>query len=478
MRQRSGVAAVALLVTSLLAACGGSGVSLRRTVEGKVVTQEEAAGLPLSGAEPKRGTATGGETVTSEVVVGGRGGVGPTTGKSGGTAAAPGGAPTAARGNRTSDRGVTDTSIKIGVISVLSGGQRFVGEPPYRTAVAYAEDLNRRGGINGRKVEVIGYDVCLSCPEDGLAVAKKAVEQDHVYAILNAFVANASMGPAMQYLAQNQTPMIQTSSAGPVNPWAFAFGMKLPNRGAVDADYAYDYLVEHKLPLKVALLRFNTPIDAEVSHWQRVGLQKRGIEVVDEEAVEYGAGMTNQGSQTAKMQQAGAQLIVGSHGVVCAFNMSSAGQRGWNVPYLCTILYDQYAQDLAGDEMYKRDVLCDSDGYATPDMPGSGVAAYNRVMGTYYPDYDVGLLTLYSFLGMKVLEDGVAPMGDNVTRDGLRQYLSGLKAYDGGGLVPPFTVTPTDHTAIAGAVRLKLGKDGFWVRVSDGFVFPKPVHGL
>lgn len=436
---------------------------MRRTVEGTpTAASRSTANTSLSVGSSDRGADESGSTDVPSVV-----------GSSGEQRAA-------ARGpvDRNSDRGVTATTIKIGVISVLSGGQRFVGEPPYRTALAYAEDVNRRGGINGRKIEVIGYDVCISCPEDGLAAAKKAVEQDGVFAILNGFVANASLGPAIEYLSKQHTPMIQTSGKVGVDPWLFAFGLELPNRGAVDADYANDYLEAKHLPKKVALLRFNTPLDDEVQKWQRIGLKRHGIEIVDEEAIEYGAGMTNQNSQTAKMQDAGAQLIVGSHGVVCAFNMLSAGQRKWNVPYLCTILYDQYAQDLAGDEVYNRDVLADSDGYATPDMPGPGVEKYNRVMSTYYPNYDVGLLTEYSFLGMQVFEDGVAQMGDDVTRSGLQQFLGSLTDYDGGGLVPKFTVTPTDHTAIKGALRLQLGPDGNWIRKSDGWVYPEAVHGL
>ena len=471
---------VARLVAALLglalvaAACaGGDEASLRRTIEGELVAGDSPEAAAEATVDPVSGEPT---TQTSIVTTGGGQAAAPQGGGGGGVPAAP--AAPSGPVDRNSDRGVTDSTIKLGVISVLSGGQRFVGEPPYRTALAYAEDINRRGGINGRQLEVIGYDVCISCPEDGLAAAIKAVEEDGVFAILNGFVANASLRPAIDYLSKNETPMIQTSGKPTVDPWVYAFGLHLPYRGAIDADYANDYLEEKGLPKKVALLRFNTPLDEEVQKWQRIALQKHGIEIVDEVAIEYGAGMTNQGSQTSKMQAAGAELIVGSHGVVCAFNMLSAGQNDWDVPYLCTILYDQYAQELAGDTIYERDVMADSDGYATPDMPGPGVEKYNRVMSTFYPGYDVGLLTLYSFLGMQVFEDCAAPQGDNLTRTGIQQCLAGLNGYDGGGLVPPFTVTPTDHTAIKGAVRLKLKPDGSWENVSNGFVYPDPIHGL
>lgn len=457
------VIATALALVS--AACGGDDVALRRTIAGDTelvpadqraddgATDEQAGAVPGAPGAADDGASAGG---------GGSPVIAPETGS----------AP------RASDRGVTDDSITIGVITTLSGGQRFVGEPPYRTAVAYAEELNRRGGINGRRLIVKGYDVCISCPEDGLAQAKKAVEEDRVFAMLNGFVANAALGPASNYLADTGTPMIQTAGGSDLNPYQFQLGLDLPYRGAIDADFVARYLDEQGLPKKVALLRFAQPLDEQISAAQAAALRRVGVEIVDEEAVEYGAAMTSQASQVAKMRSSGASMVVGSHGVVCAFNMQAAAQVGWDVPYLCSIFYGDFALEIAGDAVDGRDVFADSDGFAPLSRPGPGVDAYRRLMTTYYPGGEIGLITMSSYLGMKVFEEAVASMGDDVTREGVISYLNGLTGYDAGGLTPPFTVRPDDHIAIRGAYVFRLGDDRRWVPTTEDWIYPAAVHGL
>jgi branched-chain amino acid transport system substrate-binding protein len=476
-RGRPSVALAAVLGAVLLAAaCSGDELALRRTVAGEASSTASGLGpAATDGSGPAARPAGGAAGV--DALGPGPGGQGPATpaGPAAPAAAVP---PQRGATDRASDRGVTDDRIRIGVITTLSGGQRFVGEPPYRTALAYAADVNRRGGINGRQVEVIGYDVCIACPEDGLAQAKRAVEEDKVFAILNGFVANAALGPAVDYLESTGTPMIQTAGGFGMGPLSFMFGLDGPHRGAIDADFVNRYLTELGLPRKVALLRFAQPLDEEISSHQKAALQRLGIEVATEVAVEYGAAMTNQSSVVARMRNSGASMVVGSHGVVCAFNMQAAAQAGWDVPYLCSIFYGDFAVTIADDALRGRDVFADSDGFAHHDRPAPGVEHYRRVLSQYYPTGEIGLITMSSFLGMKVFEEGVASMGDDATRAGLLAFLNGLRDYDAGGLTPPFTVTPDDRVAIRGAYVLRLDEDRRWVPVTPDYVYPDPVHGL
>lgn len=377
-----------------------------------------------------------------------------------------------------------DGPIRIGVLSTLSGGQKFVGEPPYRIALAYAERLNARGGINGRKFEVLGYDVCTNCPDEGLAQAKKAVENDKVFALANTFVVNASLDQVVPYLNTKGVPMVQGSSGSQsrnpaLSPYNFSVGLTVPNRAAIGADYAKAYLEQKGLPKKVALLYFTDALTSFIAENQRAALQRVGLEIVDEEAVSYDATMTNQSSQVVKMRAAGAQMVIGSHGVLCAFNMQAADQANWPVPYLCTIMYDPFTTTIAGAHaLTNRDVFADTEGYATEDMQGPGMQDYLSLMHEYYPDGDVGLVTLYSYLGMRLIEEGVRSMGDNVTRAGLARYLEGLRGYDAGGLTAPFSLGPNDHGSITGAHIVKLNPDGTFRRMTPSWVYPSKVHNL
>ncbi len=374
--------------------------------------------------------------------------------------------------------------IKIGVMSTLSGGQKFVGEPPYRLSLAYAQRLNERGGINGRKLEVLGYDVCTNCPDEGLAQAKKAVENDHVFALANTFVVNASLDQVVPYLNDRSVPMLQGSSGTlsrkpELSPYNFSVGLTVPNRGAIDADYAKKYLLSKGLPLKVALLYFTDSLTSYIAENQRAALKRVGIQIVDEEAVTYDATMTNQSSQVVKMRAAGAEMVIGSHGVLCAFSMQSADQAKWQAPYLCTIMYDPFATTIAGHSaLTNRDVFADTEGYATQDMKGPGVQDYLQLMRDYYPDGDIGLVTLYSYLGMRFIEEGVRSMGNNVTRYGLVKYMESLRNYDAGGLTAPFSLGPRDHGSITGAQIVKLNPDGSFKRMTNAWTYPDPIHHL
>lgn len=374
--------------------------------------------------------------------------------------------------------------IKIGVMSTLSGGQKFVGEPPYKVSLAYAQRLNERGGINGVELEILGYDVCTNCPDEGLAQATKAVEKDKVFALANTFVVNAALDQVIPYLNEKRVPMIQGSSGSQsrkpeLSPYNFSVGLTVPNRGAIGADFAKKYLEEKGLPKKVALLYFTDALTTFIADNQRAALERVGLEIVDEEAVSYDATMTNQSSQVVKMRAAGAEMVIGSHGVLCAFNMQAADQADWAAPYLCTIMYDPFTATIAGKSaLTDRDVFADTEGYATQDMPGDGMADYLALMRDYYPDGDVGLITLYSYLGMRMIEEGIRSMGPDVTRSGLARYMEGLDNYDAGGLTAPFSLGPDDHGSITGAHVVKLNPDSTFTRLTKDWVYPAPLHNL
>ncbi|MGE8943908.1 ABC transporter substrate-binding protein [Leptospira interrogans] len=77
--------------------------------------------------------------------------------------------------------GVTDTSIKIGVPGPMTGPNASFGSAIYGIQ-AYYNYINEKGGVHGRKIEVIMADTV--CNEaKGIAAAKKLISQDNVFLI-------------------------------------------------------------------------------------------------------------------------------------------------------------------------------------------------------------------------------------------------------------------------------------------------------
>jgi branched-chain amino acid transport system substrate-binding protein len=89
------------------------------------------------------------------------------------------GAPAKATGKYSP--GVTDTEIKLGTMAYYSGPASTAAA--YGLAqVAYFQMLNDRGGINGRRVNLISLDNAFSPPK-ALEQTRRLVESDEVFAI-------------------------------------------------------------------------------------------------------------------------------------------------------------------------------------------------------------------------------------------------------------------------------------------------------
>ncbi|MGJ4892357.1 branched-chain amino acid ABC transporter substrate-binding protein [Bradyrhizobium sp. HKCCYLRH3099] len=68
-----------------------------------------------------------------------------------------------------------EDSIKIGYIDPLSGGGASVGEGGLKTFQYLADELNAKGGILGRKVEIVPFDNKTN-PQESLVQAQKAID--------------------------------------------------------------------------------------------------------------------------------------------------------------------------------------------------------------------------------------------------------------------------------------------------------------
>jgi branched-chain amino acid transport system substrate-binding protein len=72
--------------------------------------------------------------------------------------------------------------IRLGVNLEVTGNMAWLGDPQLKALQMLTEDVNRQGGINGRKVELITYDN-ESNVEKAVGNAKKLIQRDKVVAV-------------------------------------------------------------------------------------------------------------------------------------------------------------------------------------------------------------------------------------------------------------------------------------------------------
>lgn len=151
----------------------------------------------------------------------------------------------------TAGRAQSPAPVKIGVIQPLSGSVAASGNYVRMGAEIARDWTNTKGGVLGRKVELVIEDN-KSDPKEAASAAEKLIVRDKVPVIMGAWGSSMTLA-AMPKLEEYGVPMVvETSSAASItkrgNPWVFrisppsemeALGLEqyLPKLGIKKADF-------------------------------------------------------------------------------------------------------------------------------------------------------------------------------------------------------------------------------------------------
>ncbi|TAM59981.1 ABC transporter substrate-binding protein [bacterium] len=97
-------------------------------------------------------------------------------------------------GMGTASQAQETSPIRIGLAGGLTGSQSFLGQAQREGVLLAADQINAKGGINGRKIDIISEDDQFD-PSRAAAIAQRFISQDHVDAI----IAGTNTGTALVY---------------------------------------------------------------------------------------------------------------------------------------------------------------------------------------------------------------------------------------------------------------------------------------
>src|SRR5262249_20144546 len=115
-------------------------------------------------------------------------------------------------------------TIKIGVTQPLTGAFAASGNYVTQGAKLAEEDINKAGGVLGRKIQLIIEDN-KSNPTEAVATAEKLTQKDKVPVMMGAWSSTLTLA-VMPKLMEYEVPMlVETSSSSKItvsgNPWIF-----------------------------------------------------------------------------------------------------------------------------------------------------------------------------------------------------------------------------------------------------------------
>jgi branched-chain amino acid transport system substrate-binding protein len=200
-------------------------------------------------------------------------------------------------------------TIKIGVITDRVGVSKPYSEPATEGLIFGANEINRKGGVLGRKIELLVEDD-QSRPDISAALARKLIDQGAV------FIISMSLTPATQQ-QQTVTMEAKTPQMTPMNS-GDTLTTQLPNpyfwqTGPLGSIQIATLLAHarNKGLKKVALISDNSDLGQLLAKFFRAGLEKSGIQVVAEEVVARGATTAQPQMQKIRAAKPDAMFMAG-----------------------------------------------------------------------------------------------------------------------------------------------------------------------
>ncbi|MGH7332396.1 MAG: ABC transporter substrate-binding protein, partial [Candidatus Rokuibacteriota bacterium] len=213
-----------------------------------------------------------------------------------------------------SDTGAQGKPIKIGIPQAMTGAVGWAGVTSTRAAQIAADEINAKGGINGRKVELVARDDEHN-PTKHVAAVRELVEKESVSVMFGPTASTAGLAVAPILNDELHVPMILPFSAATEIVWNKAWQEKKPNYlyryGMFDAGQA-KALVEFATK---KLKKTKLAIIVENSGWGEGGrvemaktLKEANLTPVAEEKFNFKD--TDLTAQLGRAQRAGADTVL------------------------------------------------------------------------------------------------------------------------------------------------------------------------
>jgi branched-chain amino acid transport system substrate-binding protein len=181
--------------------------------------------------------------------------------------------------------GFSQNTVRIGVILPLTGSQAAFGEALKNGYMIGVDEINAKGGVLGKRVELDIYDD-QSKPDQAVQGVSKLVDQDHMPMILGS-ISSESTKAIVPAVTQRQIPLIiPAANADNVmesnSPWVFRIC-------AGAADYAratLAFLKDNGAPKTMAIVYENTNFGQGAMKAMSIAAQAAGVKVVALESYE------------------------------------------------------------------------------------------------------------------------------------------------------------------------------------------------
>jgi branched-chain amino acid transport system substrate-binding protein len=348
--------------------------------------------------------------------------------------------------------GASDTEIKLGQSTPLSGPASAFGAGAGRAVVGYFDMLNEQGGINGRKINFSQLDNAYSAPK-AVEQSRKLIEDIGVLAEVGTIgtVPNVAI---QKYLNSKQVPQLFITAGGrrfndpKTFPWTVPLYPDFETEGRVIAKY----ISKTKPDAKIGVLYQNDDYGKDYLKGLRAGLGERASQIVIE--VSYELADPTIDSQIVQLKSAGIDtLIEQSSSKAAAQSIRKVRELNWSPLHVIGGSTASVETILTPAGLDASKGLVTTQFLKQPGDPAwandEEVKVYKEFLKKYAPsvnadDYSV----LVAYMNVHAVELVLKKCGEQLTRENLIRQATSLHGERLPMMLPGITigVKPDDYT--------------------------------
>jgi branched-chain amino acid transport system substrate-binding protein len=336
--------------------------------------------------------------------------------------------------------------IKIGAILSVTGPASFLGAPEAKTLEMLVEETNKKGGIKGRKVELIIKDSGAS-PEKAFSFAKQLIEEEKVFAIIGPSTSGETM--KIKSLAEEGKTLLLSCAAAEVivNPVA-KYVFKTPQKDSDAILKIFDQMKRMKIS-RIGVLSSNTGFgQAGKALIERLA-PSYGIMILANEV--YDKAASDLTAEVTKIKAANVQGILNwSIEPAQAIVIKNARQIGIKVPIFQShgfgnIKYVDAAGPAAEGVMFPAGRLLIADQLPKKHPQRAVLLQYKRDYENKCMGEECSTFGGHAYDAFLILAKGIEK-ANAVDKESVRSAIEQLKGVVGTGGI--FNFSPSDHNGL------------------------------
>ena len=195
--------------------------------------------------------------------------------------------------------------IKIGALFAVTGPASFLGEPERNSAQMVVDEINKAGGVKGRKLELITYDTGGDATK-AVQLANKLIKNDHVVAIIGPSTTGDTMA-VIPVVERAQIPLISCSAGIKITEPVKKNVFKTAQNDTLAVARIYQQLKKEKKS-RVAILTVSDSFGSSGREQLKSQAAKYGMQIVSDDT--YGPKDTDMTAQLTKIRGSQAQAVI------------------------------------------------------------------------------------------------------------------------------------------------------------------------